>query len=257
MEKQYAQSGQEFNGAFIGAILGDGSLSNSKNPAFLMGHKLDHQEYLIWKKDFFAPYLGEGTLRQRLHRGGGAKDRWAVHWWTKGLSKLRYHRQDFYPNGKKIVKRSVLNRLSPLGLAIWFADDGYVYHDITPNGTRVFKGIVICTNNFDDQSIETIRNWFRDQMGMNFSKDKRNAIHSDAPSGWRFLSIVKPYLDRIYCMHYKVNYVDRIDTEKSRTFQQLPEHILDRLRGIDHSTPVRGFLWQIFPKARYGSNHYR
>lgn len=249
MKQLIAGSGHEANGALIGMLLGDSSMNKAANAVLLTGHALRHRDYLDFKFKFLEPYLG-GTIRERLHKGDGDKwkDRMAVHWWTKALKRLNHHYNDFYPNGKKIVKKSVLNRLTPLGLAFWFMDDGYVYTDITPNETKVFKGIALCTNCYDAKSIQTIRDWFKTQLNMDFTVDSRNVIHSTAESGWRFLAIVKPFVELIESMRYKVDLSNRVDFDKSRSYAKLPQWALDRLNGTDSSTPYRGFVWQLFPK---------
>jgi recombination protein RecA len=249
-----AQNGHQVNGAIIGMVLGDSSLSRQyKNSDTILqtGHSIDHSDYLEWKKRFVDSYFQGGTVRERLHRGDGGKwkDRMAVHWWTKATKRLNYLQSDFYPRGKKIVKRSILNRLTPLGLAIWFMDDGYIYTDVTPRGTKVFKGIAICTNGFDDESRSRIIQWFDDSLGFHFTKDVRGVIHSDAPSGWRFLSIVAPFVNSIDSMRYKASFLDRVDLERSIAFQSTPDFVKGRLLGQDTSRPVQGYVWQVFPKS--------
>jgi len=79
----------------------------------------------------------------------------AVQWTTPVDKRLNYHHQDFYVDGKKIVKRSVLNRLTVLGLALWFLDDG----SIKRNEDK-FEGVRLHTNGFDKRSLDIIINWF-------------------------------------------------------------------------------------------------
>lgn len=254
MEKQIkAEDGHSCNGILIGMILGDSYLYKSSptaNTGITTAHSIDHEDYLQWKKECLGNYFPLGNWRKRiLPERGNWKQREIVTWRPGVNKRLNYLYQDFYLDREKIVKKSVLNRLTPLGLAIWYMDDGNLDIGTTESGYKHFHGISLATNAFDNKSRDVIIKWFNEILGMTFKSTKKGAIFSDGPSGWRFLSIVKPYGNLISSMKYKVSPEDRVDVSKSRIYSRLPQGVLDRLEGKDNSTPSQGYVNQVFPQC--------
>jgi hypothetical protein len=249
MEKQLiALNGHECNGAIIGMTLGDSHLRRSSptaNTSMQTKHEIDCRDYLEWKRHFFSPYFS-GEIKPEFQKGDGGKwkDRWSVRWHTECSKRLNYHHQDFYPHGKKIIKKSVLNRLSPLGLALLYGDDGCLH---VADG--YFKALDIYTDGFDSQSVGIIVDWFKEVLGFSFVRDsKRDYISSDTASGLRFLAIVKPFIDQIPSLRHKSD-ITRFGLQSSIAFKALPINIQNRLLGRDVSILPRGYVWQHFSKS--------
>jgi hypothetical protein len=116
--------------AIVGMILGDGFLQKTgKNNARLrLEHSFRQKEYLKWKVSLIPQlFSGKITHLERVH----PKTRKKYHYVraqsnaSPYLGKLR---NLFYVNGKKRIPEKLSSLLRhPLGLAIWYYDDGYYY----------------------------------------------------------------------------------------------------------------------------------
>lgn len=63
----------------------------------------------------------------------------------------------FYPNGKKILPKNIISKLTPLGYAMWYADDGTtILVQRSPNGSAKSRRIQICTDGFSKEEHEII-----------------------------------------------------------------------------------------------------
>lgn len=117
-------------------------------------------------------------------------------------------REALYSTGSKQVSMSVLNSLTPEGLALWFMDDGYL--DYKPsNNTRNLR---ICTDSFDELSIKNIGQYFNDKWDIQTKVYSHNAgygrtskprISFNPENAQKFIVIVHKYfLPEFY---YKIN----------------------------------------------------
>jgi len=72
--------------------------------------------------------------------------------YIKKLEKL------FYPNGKKVCPKNVINKLTPLGLAMWYADDGTTVLVQFNLKTRSAKNrrVQLCTDSFTKEEHDSI-----------------------------------------------------------------------------------------------------
>ncbi len=69
--------------------------------------------------------------------------------YIKKLQKL------FYPNGKKILPKNVVNKLTPLGLAMWYADDGttILVGKNNTTGSARSRRVQFCTDCFTKNEV--------------------------------------------------------------------------------------------------------
>ena len=110
----------------IGSLLGDGGLvlpKNGFNAYFGEMHSVKQREYLKWKKkyfEFFNPKINESKiLDNRTNK--------YYHYtllWTSIHPLLTIYYNLLYKNNKKKVVRSILDKVGPLALAVWYCDDG-------------------------------------------------------------------------------------------------------------------------------------
>lgn len=75
----------------------------------------------------------------------------------------QYYRELFY-NESKQVSQEVLDLLEPLGIAVWFMDDGNLYY----NGNICH--LTLSVNGFDDESVNRIINYFKNNYNIIFKK---------------------------------------------------------------------------------------
>ena len=111
----------------LGSVLGDGSLclntkySNS-NAYFSEAHSLKQKDYLLWKDEYLKCFntiieYGSKTLKSNQKVYSQVRLR------SKSNATLTKYYKDFYFKHIKLVTQKILNKLKPLGLAVWYMDD--------------------------------------------------------------------------------------------------------------------------------------
>jgi hypothetical protein len=175
-----------------GSLLGDGSISNGIKgdykcqSIFEEKHASSQKSYINWK------YNELKTLCTSAPKWTG--ERWRIRTFHHPFfSNLR---REFYPNGKKVVTESILSKITPLGLAVWFMDDGTMCNNFY---------LKLCTCGFDLKEHVTMIKWFEDRFGVkvhNAVDRGYNNLIVDVGSKRKFLAIVKPFI--IPEMQYKI-----------------------------------------------------
>jgi LAGLIDADG DNA endonuclease family len=126
----------------LGSILGDGSLKiakNYKNARYSEQHSIIQKNYLMWKFSILSKELGGNFIVTKLDISSFSKNK-KVFYQSKVNSKLTELHVLTHKKNKKLIKRSWLNCLQPLALAIWWCDDG----SLTCQGRQG----VLCTDSF-------------------------------------------------------------------------------------------------------------
>lgn len=113
-----------------GIVLGDGYLQKTgkKNARLRLEQGANQKEYLFWKVRKF-PKLFQGRPRyiERKHPTTGRIYKYWRHQ-SNSTPELGKWRSIFYRDGKKRIPSNLEFLLrEPLGLAVWYMDDGYYY----------------------------------------------------------------------------------------------------------------------------------
>lgn len=104
-----------------GTLLGDGSLELPKqgaNAYLKISHSLRQADYLAYIQRKLGSLVSKAKEQKRRDRDSEMILRTISHPTLTELYQL------FYPDGKKAVPLEIAKVLQPLGLAIWFLDDG-------------------------------------------------------------------------------------------------------------------------------------
>ena len=137
-----------------GSILGDGHLflpTETTQYAFSEKHSKKQEVYLRWKARLLS------SLSPLVYEVMD-KSAYTEHMYVLQMSSCQFFtelRQETYPKGVKIIPASLLERLAPLGLAVWFMDDGSISDENHYFEWRLH------TNGFDNDSIEIALGYFR------------------------------------------------------------------------------------------------
>ena len=126
----------------LGSLLGDGSLKiakNYKNARFCERHSVVQEDYLRWKFRQLQPEL-DGTLCQSNPEKSSFSRNGKLIYQSSTSSQLTVLHHLTHVNNKKVIKRRWLNNLQPLGLAVWWCDDGSL--------NTVKNQGVFCTDSF-------------------------------------------------------------------------------------------------------------
>lgn len=114
----------------IGSILGDGFLqkTGSKNARLRLEHGLKQKEYLIWKCQILKNYFqSKPQVLERKNPVFGKTYQYIRAQSYSGSEFGKFYCL-FYKDYGKIIPKQICNYLKdPLGLAVWFMDDGYYY----------------------------------------------------------------------------------------------------------------------------------
>ena len=185
----------------IACVLGDGYIaksSNSKSCTLEIIHSNKQKEYIEWKADLLRKATGkkiplkEKIVAKRTIIGKETPELLAYRI-TCTHKYFRVLRKWLYPNNKKKLSPKYIQYLDPLGLAIWYMDDG------SKEGT---SGYLLCTHFFSNEDIEIIQNVLLFKFGINTSKHKDNAIYIMSDSKLAFKNLIEPYI--VESMKYKL-----------------------------------------------------
>ena len=212
----------------IGTVLGDGSLIEtfSKNNLRLqIDHCAAQKEYVLWKYEALKPLVLTPPTFQPKNRSW--RFRTISHPDLTEIGRL------FYQNRQKIVPREIASLLEPIGLAIWFMDDG-TYHSSS--------GYLINTQNFTHSECLLLRDALAEKFGI-----IHTTMHRDH-NGWRlyirsaatkrFREIVKPFM--LASLMYKLEKPRRDYTLApgiSRRDEDIV-HVPEKFGGIMNKAPV-------------------
>lgn len=171
-----------------GSLLGDGHINKSYHK-YEESHCFKQRGYIIWKNK----YLCIRTKHNAINKYDVYSSR--NDQWIKELRKL------FYPNGKKVVTREILDKVDKLGLLIWYLDDG---------GIDVDNRSAIATNCFTYKEHKIMQKWFKDKWDIDvkiYTQLKYYYIKFPVKSTKKLLSILQPIFKKYKlpkCMKYKL-----------------------------------------------------
>jgi len=175
----------------LGSFLGEGSAEIEVTRArYRTNHSLKQKQYVdwLWKK------LGGLVNTKPVISRNGWWGTWNYTFHTLGHPEILKISRELYINNKKTVTRGYLNKLSALGLAVWWMDNG------SESG-------VLSTHSFSKSENQIILNYLKEVWNIDayICKDKRKdlyflCIRYDSLKAFR--NIIKEYIPK--CMQYKV-----------------------------------------------------
>lgn len=135
----------DFKQFLIGSYLGDGSFTKTgngaKNSRLSMAHGLNQKEYAIRKWGLLNSIGIAGKLSINKIYGERYKLGYFEEIRFKSLSHpiFTYYRDKGYDDTKKLLHMDLVTDINPLGLAIWFMDDGNRTNDSCEIGCQKFS----------------------------------------------------------------------------------------------------------------------
>lgn len=191
----YDLTQEEFD-VIVGGLLGDtwiGYLGQAKNPCGSFTHKIEHSPYVEYKYNLIKRRCSEITIHNKLDKRTNRK-------YQQCFCKIAASpvlipiREAFYKDNIKIVPEELINKLSPLGIAIWFMDDG-----ASTDGSYKFS--VDC---FTKEDIEKLSKMLKDKFGIDttIQINQNKVLRVCSKSAKTFKKLVEPYM--CDCMKYKL-----------------------------------------------------
>ncbi len=187
-----------------GTLLGDGYMNKSGQLSVF--HSIKQEKYVYWLMDLFSKYYKVYPKERICYNNDKTKSYRQVGFNTESTNYNKLVRNFFYKPRKRITIKQ-LNKLSPLGLAIWYMDDGNLSFIKNKNGEIRGRQIRISTHSFTYEENEIIVKYFNDRWGIKckIHKDKgKYIIWMNGSEAKKFLNIIKDYLHE--SMYYKLCY---------------------------------------------------
>ncbi len=107
----------------VGLLLGDGHLetqNGGRTYRLKVEHGMKQKDYVSFLSNEFKEWIPGGVYEKKRKDGSSS-----VGFTTFSHPSFRFYGQQFYPRGKeKCIPKNIASLLSPLGIAIWFMDDG-------------------------------------------------------------------------------------------------------------------------------------
>lgn len=188
----------------IGSTMGDACLEcrsksiRAQHTARLRIHQSDKQkDYVFWKYEKLKNLVLRGPRFTKVwHDKQRNKDHFSWYFHTRSDETLGLIQSIFYKDGVKIVPKELPELLEPLGLAIWYMDDG------SNNGSN----ITLNTHSFSIPEQERLKDLLLEKFGVitTLVKDRSKykiAIRSHEYD--KFMDIVRPFV--IPSMNYKIS----------------------------------------------------
>lgn len=221
------QSKHQANGAIIGMMLGDSSmrryLVNSKKFEGMSDRRRSRIQmdtshypgqlgYLLWKESILRAYVKFGKLIVDRSKENGGFIYYKKTSLVESSKNLVYFYENFYALGKKRVTLKLLHRLTKLGIAIWFMDDGsLIPHSYKENGDIKALKLRLHTSNFNYDEHVIMKDYFEEKsIFFNITRDRNYYCLSTGrkESICKFIDVVKPFVDLVDCMKYKIKPYD-------------------------------------------------
>lgn len=191
----------------LGSILGDGSLKISKpykNARFWIRHSVIQKEYWEWKL-FQLSEIQTAKSKQFQKPNGFSKNKKLL-FQSSAREELTQLYNIIYKKNRIKIRRTWLNYMTPLSLAIWWLDDG----SIIGNGKRG----VFCTDGFSKEENKLLKKYLLVVWKIEVSiglvkrtyKGKTKEIfrlYLNTTSLKKFFRIIMPYSPRLSSMLYK------------------------------------------------------
>ena len=200
---------KESRNLLIGLLLGDGTISN--NNVFKLSHCGEQKDYLEWKiKQLNDCGLRNNGLKEYISSKGYNEGKKVYYTQLNIIPFVKVLRRVFYKPYKKLGNRKLLNRLSAREIAIWYMDDGHISYRKTKGRVHGFY-IKIATCLPKEES-QIIIDYFKEVWNIQFymfhegKKEDSYSLCCGTKEGLKFIDIVKPYVEQVESMKYKIEY---------------------------------------------------
>jgi len=177
---------EEFD-ILVGSVIGDGYITKKGRVQIEQGE--NQQEYLEWKFQKLRHVVSTSILCTKRKRYTG-KITISYRFWSKQY--FRPWRNVFYPEGKKIIPKKGLI-FSPLLLAVWYMDDGYL---------RKKDSIAISTDNFTRCDLKRICEILERNYEVKPNIVKSGKLYFGKVATKKLVKIIQPFI--ISSMCYKL-----------------------------------------------------
>lgn len=201
---------KESRNLLIGLLLGDGTISN--NFVFKIAHSESYKDYVEWKiKQLKEHGIRNNGLKSYVKTKGYNTGGLVYYTQLNIIPFIKVLRRVIYKDKKIIGNRKLLNRLSPLEIAIWYMDDGHINIRRSKEGKIHGFYIRISTCEPKDE-VQVIIDYFKEVWNINFymyhegRKKDSYSLCCGTKEGLKFIKIVEPYVKQVPSMIHKIQF---------------------------------------------------
>ena len=160
----------------VGLLLGDGHLesqNNGRTYRLKVEHSMEQEDYVNWLYKEFKEWVNSKPYYKKRFNGQES-----VGFTTYSHGAFRFYGKQFYPIRKKVIPEMIGKILNPIGLAIWFMDDGSFK-------SKKHKTYIIHSLGYKKRELEKIGELFKDKFDIDIS------LHSQKGRYWRIYILSK------------------------------------------------------------------
>ena len=223
----------ELRSALYGTVLGDSTIRVKEeciNPILQIVHHPKYRDYMLVKGQIFGQIPGiKFTVIDVIHTNHKTGKQYPqIRAFTTTNKWLLKPMKRFYKPKKQITK-GILESLTPLGIALWYMDDGHLgfqYNQArytTDAGkqsnerTISTRTVTLHTEGYTEQENILISKWLLERYGVEskiHSSHTRNLyfIWMNTTNSRKFVDIIRPYVLAVPSMHYKIDFKYRTDS---------------------------------------------
>ena len=211
--------GTELRSAIVGMVAGDAGIRKQKgcrSVSLRITHANRQREYLEYKRDILQNLFKGWEIPLRPINNSGYP---GVRLETRNHPKLRAIYKWFYSNGEKRFSRRILNYLTPIGIALWYMDDGSLSYK---KREGEIHGREIHLNTYCSlEEAKIIQAYFKEVWDISWTVVLNKGLfrlRMGSNEARKFFTIINPYI--IPIMRYKIDlgYVKRHDRKRPATF---------------------------------------
>lgn len=185
----------------IGMVLGDAYLqaTGKKNARLRLEHSLKQKDYIFWKYAELKDMMQSQPKLLRRYNPVWKKS--YSYYRCQSLSSPEFGRlrEQFYKDGRKMIPSELSSILKDaLSLAIWYMDDGYLYHRD--------KSAYIYLYPYSQEEIKRLSAALKENYGLSpnilVKKEKYPCLYFNTDQTKRLFTLIKPYI--IPSLQYKL-----------------------------------------------------
>lgn len=216
----------------IGLLLGDGTISN--NYVFKLSHSEAQREFLEWKVELLNKFeIKNNGIKEYISKCGYNVGKNVLYSQLSINPTIKALRRTVYIP-KKTITRRLLNWLNPLGIAIWYMDDGCINVNTSKQRSSIQHTIKFATC-VDKETVNVIIQYFLEVWDIKFRPFKEgkgtfSIASSSEKDCEKFIDIVKPYIEQVPSLLYKIR--DNFTKEEFIAQQKAVLEAQDTIKNI-------------------------
>ena len=185
----------------IAMSLGDGYLKSANNAGISITHGEKQLEYLLYKKQLLEKILNCKPITVQKVKPN--KYNTICYRIDKGHKYFRILRKWIYKNDKKTFTRQLLNYLTPLGIAIWYMDDGGL--SAKKRNGKIHAYELFLNTHLTKHENQVIIDYFKERWNITFQQVKNKGsyrLRMSTKEIRNFMILIQDYIHQ--SMSYKI-----------------------------------------------------